>query len=128
MTCPGCRRANQPHRRYCGSCGINLEPVCQRCDFANESADHFCGGCGHALRADDDAPAMVRSTRPAPTSPPPTRPAPISPPRLAIVSAIDTISQAELAELLAPVITEAVALPQGSIDQDDLDRLFGATP
>ena len=38
----------------------------------------------------------------------------------------DALSADELAELLAPAeATEVVALPGGSIGQDDLDRLFG---
>lgn len=62
MTCPSCRRDNQPTRRYCGACGCNFEPACDSCGFANDPADRFCGGCGQSLRAERRARAGAAVT------------------------------------------------------------------
>jgi hypothetical protein len=118
VNCGGCGRDNKPNRRYCGGCGYNLEPICKRCSFVNDSGDRFCGGCGERLGA---------STGGTTVQPPPARrTAPALAVSFAKVANDESLSADELAELLAPAAaTDVVALPDGAIGQDDLDKLFG---
>jgi hypothetical protein len=117
VSCSGCGRDNKPNRRYCGGCGHNLEPACRRCGFENDAPDRFCGGCGERLGSSVGGPSA---------SPVPRRTAPALAVSFAKVAADDALSVDELAELLAPAqATEVVALPDGAIGQDDLDKLFG---
>lgn len=111
MICHGCGRGNDRARRYCGGCGANL-PACTRCGFANDRDDRYCGGCGTTIEtAAAVAPRRVTGSRP------PVMPA---------GTAAGAFSHAELVELLSAEPAASVrALPDGSIGQDDLDRLFG---
>lgn len=113
MTCGGCGRSNHRDRRYCGGCGAHLPP-CPRCGFANDRDDRYCGGCGAATEVAAAAPAPRRVTATRPVAVP------------ARVVAACSFSDAEMQELLGtrPAGGE-LALPDGTIGQDDLDRLFG---
>lgn len=104
MTCPRCARGNSDGRRFCGGCGASLELACADCAFVNDAEDRFCGGCGGALLA--ASPRVVAATG-----------------GVAMLSMDDV--RALLTEIAAPAVAAPVALPQGAIDQDDLDRLFG---
>ena len=118
MSCGGCGRDNKPNRRYCGRCGHNLAPICKGCRFENDAADRFCGGCGERLGASNGGTTVQ--------PPPPRRTAPALAVSFSKVANDESLSADELAELLAPAeATEVVALPDGAIGQDDLDRLFG---
>ena len=150
MNCPGCRRDNDPRRRYCGCCGYNFQPVCRRCSFSNDKDDRFCGGCGALLIAAEGC-SVPRAASPKldPTALPfgsadrrPQVPAiePVSAKRVpppipgvahvpAPVRAVEvaTGAAAELSDLFdTPAVrVEAPKLPEVGINQDDLDRLFG---
>ena len=132
MNCRGCGRENKPHRRFCGGCGRNLEPTCRGCGFENDLDDRFCGGCGDRMGL---TPSPVSSAAVAPAPAAMRRSAAMAAVRPAAISAVraavrpdDGLSAAELAELLAPPeATEVVALPDGAISQDDLDKLFGGS-
>jgi hypothetical protein len=147
VNCPTCHRANDPRRMYCGGCGANLSPVCRRCAFANDATDRFCGGCGDLMTVSGVAlapalPAAERLSlvpaapaRPAPPpAPRPVAPAPTPPPQAVAVATVtpkrnDMITADDLAELLAQASapTQTAALPsEGAVNQDDLDKLFGA--
>ena len=136
MTCPGCQRANAPERRYCGRCGCNLAPVCRRCSFHNECDDRYCGGCGELLVANETgftpapphAAAHLSARPPAHLSAPgapaaPAAPAPVPAPAPPKVIAMPD----ELSGLFAPpvAVDESQRLPERTIAQADLDRLFG---
>ncbi len=148
MNCMQCSRENDDRRRYCGDCGSSLRQVCGGCAFANEARDHYCGGCGAELVAAAHAPRaarpMARPIAPAPIAPAPLpapvavapapEPRPQEPAEPAVSSKTPRISQeievvdaAEIAQLLedADEPENEVALPQGRVTQDDLDRLFG---
>ena len=144
MICPGCRRENDPRRRYCGKCGCNFSPVCRRCSFPNEHDDRFCGGCGANLIAKDGCylrraaqpdreaigPAMAALPAMAAMAAMPAI-APRDPSRDAAarleVAAVMQTAMTELSGLFASpaTVTEGTALPDAGIAQDDLDRLFG---
>lgn len=164
MTCPGCQRQNQPHRRYCGGCGCNLAPVCRQCSFANEGEDRYCGGCGELLTAGAGEGTAEVAAAPAPRAPPAPTPPP-APPRArtrpttgiamrSVPPAPGHVSGAtavhppsgdlvrapapggkslvmpdELSGLFTPPpAAEESPLPDGTIAQADLDRLFGGAP
>ena len=139
MTCPSCRRDNHAARRYCGGCGCNFAAACDTCGFANEAQDRFCGGCGQGLRAGEPrarpAAAAVRAAihaaipshaRSAQAAAPSAPPAPVATAK----AAASPWDASELAELFAPpaVAEDGPDLPEIGIGQDDVDRLFGATP
>jgi len=50
ITCPSCRRGNDPWRRHCGGCGSGLPGGCKTCGAVNRADERFCGGCAKALR------------------------------------------------------------------------------
>jgi hypothetical protein len=112
---------NAPHRRYCGDCGTNLEPVCRSCHFENETRDRFCGGCGDGLTQGARPAAVVEAPRvvmmPPPPPPPKKAAAPAAP-----THELDGLFSAPAASPAGP------KLPDANISQDDLDRLFGAVP
>ena len=89
VACPSCTRGNDSRRRYCGSCGCNLEPVCRACGFGNEPADRFCGGCGQHLFA-----MVIVGLDTAPVTPPP---AAISSPIEAMLASKQAAEQARRA-------------------------------
>jgi hypothetical protein len=62
IQCGACRHANDPWRRFCGTCGSGLPGGCPGCGTVNGIEDKFCGGCAHALRF-TTAPA-IGSSRP----------------------------------------------------------------
>lgn len=97
MICHGCRRDNDPKRRFCGGCGQQLSHACPACKFANDAGDRFCGGCGVTIGD------QVPPTRVTPTP-------------------VDELAGLFTAPPVAPAVS---ALPDTSISQTDLDRLFG---
>jgi hypothetical protein len=110
VKCPSCTRTNDDHRRYCGRCGFNFDPVCRGCDFVNAHDDRFCGGCGSELWGKPvKAPALA--------------------PRLAIVSTPTQTptDNGELHGLFAKTAApeEVARLPDSGVSQSDLDKLFG---
>jgi Double zinc ribbon len=109
VTCPRCERVNAAGRRFCGGCGASLERSCARCAFVNDAVDRFCGGCGDAVIS--DLPRVIAA---------------------AGASDVPMLSAADLQALLgelAPAVAPAATLRgDGAINQDDLDRLFGASP
>jgi hypothetical protein len=107
MTCPGCQAPNRAERRYCGRCGCNFAPACQACGFANEVTDRYCGGCGDSLQAGTQ---LVLA----------------SPSGAATTEGAWSVD--ELAGLFAqtPAAVDENQLPETGVDQEDLDRLFGA--
>ena len=54
MTCAGCGFANPEAMRFCGQCGVALQPetTCAACGLENPPGFKFCGGCGASLAAD----------------------------------------------------------------------------
>jgi hypothetical protein len=148
VNCPTCHRGNDPRRMYCGGCGANLSPVCRRCAFANDSSDRFCGGCGDLMTVSGAVvapgapaerlslvpPAVAAPARPAAAPPRPVAAVPTPAPQAVAVASVtpkrnDMITADDLAELLAQASapTQTAALPsEGAVNQDDLDKLFGA--
>lgn len=57
LTCPSCRRENDPWRRHCGGCGSGLPGGCKACGVVNRVDDRFCGGCAKPLRV---IPSLVK--------------------------------------------------------------------
>ncbi|SRR5579875_1829294 len=70
ITCPRCRAANNPHQRYCSTCGQPLQPgvpapvsgqlrqtggltsgsiICPHCQAPNKAINRFCTTCGGSL-------------------------------------------------------------------------------
>ncbi len=110
MTCPRCDHPNAAARRFCGGCGASLELACARCAFVNDAVDRFCGGCGDATASGADGRVVA---------------SPAVTPGITMLSA--EALRALLAEI-APAAYESGTLPEGAIDQDDLDRVFGGAP
>lgn len=50
MECVSCLNPNDPGRRYCRRCGLQLGAFCPMCNFLNAPDDDYCGGCGWDLR------------------------------------------------------------------------------
>lgn len=54
--CPQCSAQLEPGARFCGECGLHLQPAkpvsvtCPSCSFPLEPNARFCGECGHSLR------------------------------------------------------------------------------
>jgi hypothetical protein len=112
---------NAAHRRYCGDCGTNLEPVCASCGFENESRDRFCGGCGCGMTQQVHAPVAVPAPRAMTMAMPPP------PPKAKPVAQTPTHELDGL--FAAPAVkNDGPKLPDANISQDDVDRLFGAVP
>ncbi len=117
MICSACSRDNVAGRRYCGGCGCNFAPGCERCGFGNTQHDRYCGGCGLGLCA---LPPGRVSHLAAPLANAPGRPQ----------EALPIWAADELGALFKPAATaepELPALPEAGIGQDDIDRVFGAT-
>ena len=127
MNCPRCQRTNAPHRRYCGDCGTNLEPVCRACNFENETRDRFCGGCGCGLTHQSVAPVAAVAPVPAPAR---VRTVAMPPPPPPVKHSAPAAPTHELDGLFASpaAVNDGPKLPDANISQDDLDRLFGAIP
>ena len=115
MTCTCCGRDNAPARRFCGGCGTELLPACLQCDFANDRDDRFCGGCGGALVAAAPVGSTPTALSDRRRAMPATKHVPAAPIH-------------ELSGLFAPEASprQSSAIPKLGVDQDDLDRLFGA--
>ena len=127
MICPGCSRENHPNRRYCGRCGVNFQPNCRRCSFANDPSDRFCGGCGAVLVASEGV-SLKRAVAGHVAAPPvpAVKTAAVPPAAIAVAVAVPD----ELSGLFAtkPVANDEPDIPATGVEQDDLDRLFGAVP
>lgn len=67
--CPRCGRENAETARYCGGCGLPLQPArqCSRCGHRSPTGDAYCGECGQDLRGPDSG-----GGRPPPPLPPQT--------------------------------------------------------
>ena len=51
-TCGKCGTANPHDARFCGSCGVSLEPIeaCAGCGAENPTGQSFCNSCGQQLQ------------------------------------------------------------------------------
>ena len=66
--CPSCAADNRDGAKFCGECGLPLNPPCPVCGSTSEAGRKFCGECGSPLGA-----------QPATPSPPPEPDAPATP-------------------------------------------------
>ncbi|MBR2023418.1 MAG: zinc ribbon domain-containing protein [Clostridia bacterium] len=49
FSCPVCKKAVTPDKKFCGECGAPLVKVCPKCQKDNAVKNNFCDGCGEAL-------------------------------------------------------------------------------
>src|SRR5262245_12423371 len=66
MRCPSCGADNPEGTKFCGECGVPIQPRCPQCGFANLPSTKFCRECGTPLTGQS---AVVRSPLSAATPP-----------------------------------------------------------
>lgn len=49
ITCLQCRTENDAEQQACNRCGCSLELICDVCGYANRVGDRYCGACGLRL-------------------------------------------------------------------------------
>ncbi len=112
-SCKHCGTPNFPQRHYCKNCGRPIVAFCSQCGFANEMETLFCGGCGIKLVSNES-----RDTTPLKTEA-----------ASHVQESASSLSSEELSELEKinqhRRQTLDVAGSRQSLEQEDLDRLFG---
>jgi len=65
MRCPHCQHETRERARFCGTCGVSLDPiiVCPRCAARQPRGRRFCDSCGESLATDGGAPPTPHDTR-----------------------------------------------------------------
>src|SRR5512133_1446839 len=51
MRCASCGSDNPEGTKFCGECGVPIQPCCPQCGFANLPLTKFCRQCGTSLKA-----------------------------------------------------------------------------
>ena len=65
MQCPRCRHETRDGARFCGQCGVSLDPgmACPRCAAVNPPGQKFCDACGASLSPAAPPRAPARDAR-----------------------------------------------------------------
>lgn len=50
MRCPSCGSDNPEGTKFCGECGVSVQPHCPQCGFKNLPSTKFCRQCGSSLQ------------------------------------------------------------------------------
>ena len=111
--CKYCGTPNLPQRHYCKNCGRRIVAFCSQCGFANETGALFCGRCGRKL-----APGKSQKT-----AAPETQTAPIEREFASSLSAEELAQLEKINQHRRQTLD--VAGSRQSLEQEDLDKLFG---